>query len=103
MLKFGKLILVLFALWQPLAAMAEERDVSLLQTALRISREEMERAKVQRDEEAQRLADAERALEEQKKKVEAERKAAAESEKRYDESKQRFDHAQQAMDRAWKQ
>ncbi|MFZ2525635.1 MAG: hypothetical protein WAW87_10030 [Candidatus Ferrigenium altingense] len=97
----GALLLALFLFGLPQAAVA--RDLSTLQTALRIAQDEVKAAEAERDADAKRVAVIEKEMERLKKQLEAERKKAAQSEKRYVESKKRSDKAQAAFDQAWKQ
>ena len=94
----GALALFLFGL--PPAALA--KDLSTVQTALRIAQDEMKAAEAERDADAQRVAATEKEMVRLKNQLEAERKKAAQSQKRYIESKKRADKAQAAMDQAWK-
>jgi len=96
----GTLLLALFLFGLPPSALA--RDLSTVQTALRIAQDEMKAAEAERDVDAQRVAAAEKEMERLKKQLEAERKKAAQSEKRYLESKKRYDKAQATFDQAWK-
>ena len=86
-----------------LIPVAQAKDLSALQTAVQIARNEMEKARMERDADAQRLSAAEKEMEMLKKQLEAERKKAAQSESTYLESKQKYDKAQTALDKAWKQ
>lgn len=96
----GTLLLALFLFGLPPVALA--KDLSTLQTALRIAQDEMKTAEVERDADARRVAVTEKEMERLKKQLEAERKKAAQSEKRYLEGKKRYDKAQTALDQAWK-
>lgn len=96
----GALLLALFLSGLPPEALA--RDLSTLQTALRIAQDEVKAAEAERDTDAQRVAVTEKEMERLKKQLEAERKKAAQSEKRYLEGKKRYDKAQAAFDQAWK-
>ena len=95
------LLLALFLFGLPPAALA--RDLSTLQTALRIAQDEVKAAEAERDADAKRVAVTEKEIERLKKQLEIERKKAAQSEKRYVESKKQSDKAQAAFDQAWKQ
>ncbi|MDP2695081.1 MAG: hypothetical protein Q8O58_09470 [Gallionella sp.] len=95
------LLLALFLFGLPQAAVA--RDLSTLQTALRIAQDEVKAAGAERDADAKRVAVIKKEMERLKKQLEAERKKAARSEKRYVESKKQSDKAQAAFDQAWKQ
>ena len=96
----GVLLLALFLFGLPPAALA--KDLSIVQTALRIAQDEMKAAEAERDADAQRVAATEKEMVRLKNQLEAERKKAAQSQKRYLESKKRSDKAQAAMDQAWK-
>src|SRR3989338_202389 len=96
----GALLLALFLSGLPHSALA--RDLSTLQTALRIAQDEVKAAEAERDTDAQRVTATEKEMERLKKQLEAERKKAAQSEKRYLEGKKRYDKAQAAFDQAWK-
>lgn len=77
-------------------------DVSALQTAVQIARDEVSKALKARDTLSQRVAREENELAELKAQLEADRIKAAESAKHYLESKEKYDKAQAALDRAWK-
>lgn len=85
-----------------LPPLAQARDLSTLQTALRIAQDEMKAAEAERDADVQRVAAAEKELDQLKKQLKAGREKATRSEKRYLESKKRYDKAQTALDQAWK-
>jgi 5-bromo-4-chloroindolyl phosphate hydrolysis protein len=95
------MLLLAFALFG-LLPLAHARDLSTVQTALRIAQDEMKAAEAERDTDAQRVAVTENDLEQLKKQLKEAREKAARSEKRYIESKKRHDKAQAAMDQAWK-
>ena len=95
----GMLLLALFGL----SPLADARDLSTLQTALRVAQDELKTVEEQRDADAQFVAKTEMELEMLKKKLEAARSKAAWSDKRYLEAKQHYDKAQADIDRAWQQ
>lgn len=97
---FRNKLMLLLVLCLPLAAQA--RDLSTVQTALRIAQDEMKAAEAERDADAKRVAATEKEMVRLKNQLEAERKKAAQSEKRYLETKRRSDKAQAAFDKAWK-
>lgn len=97
----GALSLTLFLSGLPSAAQA--RDLSTLQTALQMSRDEMDAAEAERNVDAQHLAAIEKEMERLRRQLDTARKKAAESDKRYLESKKRYAKSQAAFDRAWKQ
>lgn len=97
----GALSLTLFLSGLP--PVAQARDLSTLQTALQMSRDEMEAAGVERDADAQHVAAIEKEMERLKNQLDTARKKAAQSDKRYLESKKRYAKSQAAFDRAWKQ
>lgn len=82
--------------------LVQARDLSTLQTALRIAQDEMKTAEAERDADAQRVATTEKEMEQLKKQLKAAREKAARSEKNYLEGKKRYDKAQAALDHAWK-
>ena len=86
-----------------LTSLAQSGDLSALQTAAHITRDEMRNAEEERDADAKRVSAAEKELEQQKKQLETARKKASQSENRYLESKKKYDKAQTALDQAWKQ
>ena len=94
------LLLALFLAGLPPAALA--RDLSTLQTALRIAQDEVKAAEAERDADAKRVAATEKEMVRLKNQLEAERNKAARSEKRHRESRKQADKAQAAMDQAWK-
>jgi len=96
----GTLLLALFLFGLPPSALA--RDLSTVQTALRIAQDEMKAAETERDADAKRVAATEKEMVRLKNQLEAERKKAAQSENRYVESRKRSDKAQAAFDEAWK-
>jgi cell division protein FtsB len=96
----GALLLAVFLFGLPPGVLA--KDLSTVQTALRIAQDEMKAAEAERDTDAKRVAATEKEMVRLKNQLEAERKKAAQSEKRYIESKKRSDKAQAAMDQAWK-
>lgn len=96
----GTLLLALFLFGLP--PLAQARDLSTLQAALRIAQDEVKAAEAERDADAQRVAMTEKEMEQLKKQLEAERKKSAQSEKRYLEGKKQYDEAQVAFDQAWK-
>lgn len=86
-----------------LQPLAQARDLSTFQTALRVAQDELKDAEAERDVDARRAATTEKEVERLKKQLEAERKKAAQSEKRYLEGRKQYDKAQAAFDQAWKQ
>lgn len=86
-----------------LTSLVQAKDLSVLQTAVRIAQDNVKNAKEERDADAQHVSAAEKELEQQKKRLEAARKKASQSETRYLESKKNYDKAQTTLDRAWKQ
>ncbi|MBY0575604.1 MAG: hypothetical protein K2P67_03285 [Gallionellaceae bacterium] len=101
-LMLSHMLLLAFLMFgvQPLA---QARDLSTLQTALRIAQDEMKAAEAERDADVQHVAATEKEIEQLKKQLKAGREKATRSEKRYVESKKQHDKAQAALDQAWKQ
>lgn len=81
---------------------ASGMDLSTAQTALRIAREEMKAAEVQRDIDARRVTEAEKEMADLKKRLEDAQKMATQSAQRYREAKQRHDEAQANLEKAWR-
>lgn len=94
------MLLALFLFGLPSAALA--KDLSTLQSALQISRDEVEAAEAERDADAKRVAEIETEMEQLKSKLDAARKKATQSEKRYVEGKKRYAKSQADFDKAWK-
>jgi hypothetical protein len=94
-------VLLVFSL-SGLPPAAQARDLSTVQTALRVAQDEMNAARTARDADARRVAATEKEMARLKERLEAERDKAGQSEKRYIESKKRHDKAQAAFSRAWK-
>lgn len=94
------MLLALFMLGLPPVALA--KDLSTLQTAMQVSRDEMEAAEAERDADAKRVAEIETEMEQLKSKLDAARKKATQSEKRYVEGKKRHAKSQADFDKAWK-
>lgn len=97
----NNLILVLCLLALP--SLAQAKDLSALQTAVHIAQDNMNKAKEERDADAQAVSAMEKELEHQKKLLEAARKKASQSERGYVESKKKYEDAQTTLDKAWKQ
>ncbi len=93
-------VLLLFGVF--LSGNAWSEDVSALQTAVRIAKDEMDRAQKERDSIRHQVADEEQELTELKARLEADKKRAVESANRYLESKKKYDKAQAALEKAWK-
>ena len=85
--------------WQPLA---QARDLSTLQTALRIAQDEMKAAEAERDADAQRVVSTEKEIEQLNKQLKTAREKAVQSEKRCLEARKHNARAQAALDQAWK-
>lgn len=94
-------VLLLFGTFA--AGNAGSADLSALQTAVHLAREEMGSAKKERDADARRVSADEKELVRQKAQLEADRKKAARSSTRYLESKKKYEKAQQALEKMWKQ
>lgn len=97
---FPGMLLVLFLFGVPTVLLA--KDLSTLQTAMQVSRDEMEAAEAERDADAKRVAEIETEMEQLKSKLDAVRKKATQSEKRYVEGKKRYAKSQADFDKAWK-
>lgn len=82
---------------------ASARELSALQTAVEISRQEMSGAESGYKSDAQRVKVDRKNLEQAQRQLAEDRKKAAASKQKYDEAKSRYDRAQSALDRAWKQ
>ena len=93
-------VLLLFGVF--LSGNAWSEDVSALQTAVRIAKDEMDKAQKERDAINHRVANEEKELTELKAQLEADKKRAVESANRYLESKKKYDKAQAALEKAWK-
>jgi predicted nucleic acid-binding Zn-ribbon protein len=83
--------------------LAQAGDLSALQTAVEISRQEMEGAQADYNAAVQRVAVSRKNLEDAREKLAQSQKKADESQKRYQEAKSRYERAQTALDNAWKQ
>lgn len=96
----GALLLALFLFGLPPEVLA--KDLSTLQSALQIARNEMEAAEAERNADAKRVAEIETEMEQLKSKLDTARKKANQSEKRYVEGKKRYANSQADFDKAWK-
>lgn len=81
---------------------ASAKDLSALQTAAEIARQEMDGAQADYNADTQRVAASRKNLEEAQKRLAADQKQAAASQQRYREAKARYDRAQATLDKAWK-
>lgn len=99
MLRVG-VVAVLAALF---ALPASAKELSALQTAVEISRDELSSAESIYRADANRVKADQKELERVQQLLAADQKKAAQSKQKYDEAKARYDRAQSALDRAWKQ
>lgn len=81
---------------------ASARELSALQTAVEISRQDMEKAQAEYNADAQRVAASKKNLEQAKQRLAADQKKAGASQQRYKEAKTRYERAQNTLDNAWK-
>lgn len=94
------MLLASFLFGLPPVALA--KDLSTLQTAMQVARDEMEAVEAQRDADAKQVAGIEAEIEQLKVKLDAARKKSVHSEKRYAEGKKRYAKSQADFDKAWK-
>jgi len=86
-----------------MAPVAQARDLSALQTAVEVSRDQMRRAEVDYKADAEHVAASKKNLEDAQKQLAHDRQRATESLKKYQEAKARYERAQATLDKAWKQ
>ena len=95
------IVVMLFLLF--VIPVAQAKDLSALQTAVEVSRDDMTSAQAEYNADVQHVEASKKNLEDaQKRLAEAQRKAT-QSRKRYQEAKARYDKAQSTLDNAWKQ
>ena len=82
---------------------AQARDLSALQTAVEVSRQEMQSAEADYNADMQSVAASKKNLEDARKRLADAQGKAEQSQKRYQEAKARYDRAQTTLDNAWKQ
>jgi Skp family chaperone for outer membrane proteins len=99
-MKTGAAALIL--LGATIAGNAPCADLSTLQTAVQLAKDEMEKAQKERDADARRVAKGEKDLEELKSQLDADRKKASQSAARHAESRKKYDKAQAALDKGWR-
>ena len=95
------IIAVLFLL--PMIPSAQARDLSALQTAVEVSRQEMKGAEADYNADVQQVAARKKNLEDARKQLADAQDKAGQSRKRYQEAKARYERAQSTLDNAWKQ
>jgi hypothetical protein len=82
---------------------AQAKDLSALQTAVEVAREQMQSAEADYKADAQHVAASKKNLEDAQKQLAQSQHKAAESLQRYQEAKGRYQRAQTTLDNAWKQ
>ena len=82
---------------------AQARDLSALQTAVEVSRQEMKSAEADYKVDTQRVAASKKKLEDAQKQLARSQQQAETSLKKYQEAKARYERAQTTLDNAWKQ
>lgn len=99
----------MIALMGVFSSLAEAADVSVLQTALSLARDEMDAAQRKHDASAQAVAQQQKIvarrkaqLAEENRRLEALQKDAKQGDAQYLEAKQKYDKAQANLDAAWR-
>lgn len=82
---------------------AQAKDLSALQTAVEVSRQEMRGAQADYNADVQQVTASRKSLEDAQKRLAASQKKAEQSRKRYQQAKARYDRAQTTLDNAWRQ
>lgn len=84
-------------------SVAQAKDLSALQTAVEVSRDDMSSAKADYDADVQRVEASKKNLADAQKRLADAQAKARQSRKRYQEARARYDKAQTTLDNAWKQ